>query len=382
MKARDTVRVRTLFPPYCSGDGVSLCILSLLDGSHHPRLDFDYWTPGCAPGIERPYLRRAVPSLASRLLYRANPSGVWLHRLLERTYLRALLPGDIAYLWPSTTIGLHERLSERGVPVVLERINSHRANARRLLTEAYARLGWPCKVHIPEADEEIEQRKLELADFVFSPSPFVRESLLAAGIPEQKIFDSSYGWNPREFRPKTTRSFEQRSPRFLFAAHGDVRKGLPLLLDYWARSGVHGTLVVTGYVDPDIEERCHGLLERSDVERIPHTPDLAPVFENADVFVMPSIEEGSPIVSYLAMAAGLPCLVSPAAGSGIIRHEVEGLITDPYADETWICNLRLLAEDWQLRQSMGAAAARRAEEYTWERVAERRCQQLEEAFLR
>ncbi len=45
----------------------------------------------------------------------------------------------------------------------------------------------------------------------------------------------------------------------------------------------------------------------------------------ADVFVFPSLFEGSAVVTYEALACGLPCIVTPRPGS-VVRDGVEGLI--------------------------------------------------------
>ena len=50
----------------------------------------------------------------------------------------------------------------------------------------------------------------------------------------------------------------------------------------------------------------------------------------ADVFVFPSLFEGSAVVTYEALACGLPCVVTPEAGS-VVRDGVEGLVV-PSAD--------------------------------------------------
>ena len=46
---------------------------------------------------------------------------------------------------------------------------------------------------------------------------------------------------------------------------------------------------------------------------------------SADVFVFPSLFEGSAVVTYEALAAGLPSVVTPSAGS-VVRDGVEGFI--------------------------------------------------------
>ena len=45
----------------------------------------------------------------------------------------------------------------------------------------------------------------------------------------------------------------------------------------------------------------------------------------ADVFVFPSLFEGSAVVTYEALACGLPSVVTPSAGS-VVRDGAEGFL--------------------------------------------------------
>ncbi len=56
----------------------------------------------------------------------------------------------------------------------------------------------------------------------------------------------------------------------------------------------------------------------------------------ADVFVFPSLFEGSAVVTYEALACGLPSVVTSAAGS-VVRDRVEGFVVPPR-------DVRMLAE--------------------------------------
>src|SRR5207245_2483570 len=52
---------------------------------------------------------------------------------------------------------------------------------------------------------------------------------------------------------------------------------------------------------------------------------MAEVFRWADVFVFPSICEGSALVTYEALASGLPVIATPNTGS-MVRHGIDGMI--------------------------------------------------------
>ena len=59
-------------------------------------------------------------------------------------------------------------------------------------------------------------------------------------------------------------------------------------------------------MEPAIAESCSSILLRSDVIHRDYTSDISLAYREADFFAFPSLEEGSPLVTYEAMANGLP----------------------------------------------------------------------------
>jgi glycosyltransferase involved in cell wall biosynthesis len=86
----------------------------------------------------------------------------------------------------------------------------------------------------------------------------------------------------------------------------------------------------------------------------------------ADVFVFPSLFEGSAVVTYEALACGLPSVVTPAAGS-VVRDGVEGFEVPPGDVAALADRMERLGLDAELRRRMSAAARARALEFDWPR---------------
>jgi glycosyltransferase involved in cell wall biosynthesis len=106
--------------------------------------------------------------------------------------------------------------------------------------------------------------------------------------------------------------------------------------------------------DLGLAGRVHFLGVRTDV------PDLLGAM---DAFVLSSDYEGNPLSVLEAMAAGLP-IVSTAAGGvpELIDNGKEGFIVPPGDLSGLAESMAFLLRDQKVRQSMGAAAARRAKE--------------------
>ena len=101
--------------------------------------------------------------------------------------------------------------------------------------------------------------------------------------------------------------------------------------------------------------------------------EVAALYRDADVFVLPSVREPYGTVYGEAMAAGLP-VVGWRAGNlpHLARHGREGLLADPGDLGGLAAAVATLADDEPLRLRLAAAARRRAEGFpTWEQTANR-----------
>jgi len=95
--------------------------------------------------------------------------------------------------------------------------------------------------------------------------------------------------------------------------------------------------------------------------------ELAAEYNRADVFCLPSVQEGFGIVFLEAMAAGKPIVaVHAAATPEVVRN---GVLVEPDNPEALANALILLDRDPDLRQRLGAAGSRDVEGFEMHRVA-------------
>lgn len=321
---------------------------------------------------------QALPLWARVIPYRLAPSlksfGV---EQVERTFLKRLSakdapPNSAAYIFPDASVHVLEQLRRSGVPIFREMINCHRATAKRILDDAYERVGRPPDHGVTPTLVSIEHEALRLADFIFCPNDKVEESLLEHGIAHCKLMSTSYGWDPVRLRGSRKLLDPINGLTVVFVGSVSIRKGAHLLLDYWRRSGVSGRLVLAGSVEPVVVDLCGDLLSRQDIVLLNYVENIGDLYRSADVFAFPSLEEGGPQVTYEACGCGLPVITSPMGAGRIVRHGAEGLVLDPYDGDAWIAALRELAANREMRHAMGAAAADRANEFIWSKVADER----------
>ena len=77
----------------------------------------------------------------------------------------------------------------------------------------------------------------------------------------------------------------------------------------------------------------------------------------ADIFVLPSLNEGIPVVLMEAMACGVPCISTPINGiPELIAHNVTGLLATQGDLDALVHQLERLMTDAELRQQLALAA--------------------------
>lgn len=159
--------------------------------------------------------------------------------------------------------------------------------------------------------------------------------------------------------------------RALFVGSEWERKGLGIAIEA-LRDNPGVSLTVVGSGDAEAYGRAAeaaGVLDR--VEFAGASADVASWFRRADVFVLPTAYETFSLVTYEAAASGLPLLVTRVNGvEDLLRDGENGWFVERRPEDVG-ARLRTLAEDPELRLSMGAAARRDSLEHSWRRVVER-----------
>ena len=371
--------LRSVYPNFNNGKELAYSCLAICETLGDHTLSVEAWFPASHKSIRKPFLRNAWHHLTMPIVFRLPEPKRLLREAVQRAFLRALLPGDIAYIWPGISLETYQCIKERGNIIVSQRTNCHMRLAKRLLDAEYERIGWPGSCGISEDNAQRESEKLAYVDFVYAMSPNVHQSLLESGVPEYKILPTTSGWEPERMKGTDRLLEKQEGLTVLFVGLITVRKGIHLLLEAWKRAGIKGRLLLAGVISPDVAERLSGPLSRPDVIHIGFQEEIGPVYRSADLFVCASLEEGGPKVTYEAMGCGLPVLVSPM-GAGPARDGIDGFVIDPHDIDGWAAALRRFAEDRELLKRMGDAACERAQEFTWEKVGRRRREVLQEAL--
>jgi glycosyltransferase involved in cell wall biosynthesis len=84
------------------------------------------------------------------------------------------------------------------------------------------------------------------------------------------------------------------------------------------------------------------------------------LYRDADIFALASFAEGIPIVLMEAMAMEIPCVTTRITGiPELIRSDIDGILVAPSDEQELAEAIRRLAEDPDLRRSLGQAGRKR-----------------------
>ncbi len=160
-------------------------------------------------------------------------------------------------------------------------------------------------------------------------------------------------------------------PLLLFIGRFVEKKGLRVLEELTARlPGVRWLFAGWGPLDPAGWGRPNVTVLHS-----PAPGEIAPLYQAADLFILPSVGEGMPLAVQEAMACGTPALVGeetaagcPEAGELLLRERVG----DPDDAARWAARIEaLLAAPAALEALRPRVAAFAREHWSWERCAAR-----------
>ena len=220
-------------------------------------------------------------------------------------------------------------------------------------------------------------RDIALADRILVPSEHIASRLSQGGTPRERIAVVPYAADTRKFRPRVENTL-RASCTFLFAGGITQRKGIKYLLQAWARVRRPGWRLQLLGALPRQLGRLAVDLKTEGVEhlgRVGHA-EMPARMAGADVFVFPSLFEGSAVVTYEALACGLPSVATAASGT-IARDGIEGFLVPARDVDALAHRMDRLGCDPALRERMSVASRRRAEEFDWSRYRAAVCREIQ-----
>jgi glycosyltransferase involved in cell wall biosynthesis len=277
---------------------------------------------------------------------------------------------DIIHTWPSGALRTLKTAAELGIPTVLERPNAHTRFAIEVVKQECERLGLTMPAGHEHAENpgkvRLEEEEFGLADRLLCPSDFVAKTFLDKGFPQEKLARHQYGYDESAY-------FSAQSPRpsaqgltMLFVGGCAPRKGLHYALEAWLQSPASrdGKFLIAGAFIPGYAEKLAEMISHPSVTRLGHRKDVPDLMRNSDILILPTIEEGSALVTSEARGSGCVLLVSEAAGA-ICTHMENSLVHRVGDVAALTRHITMLHEDRALLERLRSASLNTLGELTW-----------------
>jgi len=216
------------------------------------------------------------------------------------------------------------------------------------------------------------------ATYVVTNSKGLTE-LAKKSAPQQTFLQIFNGVDTKFYHPgNRTEKDRQEEFKILLASRLSKRKGFKYAIEAFAelqKKYTNISMVIAGgegNAMAELKEQVAKLKLENKIKFIgAYLKKESPkIYNEADVFVMPSFNEGMSNNLLEAMASGLPVLMTPTGGAKeLIKNRENGYLIKMRDVDSIVEKLKILIDNPQKCETLGQASRRLAETLSWESVA-------------
>jgi glycosyltransferase involved in cell wall biosynthesis len=317
-------------------------------------------------------LRSALRRMTSKDVVSETSHALWAGSRFSRLVAGQGFHGAAGlYAFSGDALEQMQAARKQGLWTAVEQMIAPRDVVERLINDEVERYPAWAGQHTTNVYASIfaqrEKAEWAIADAIVCPSRFVRDHVVACGGPAERCVVVPYGVNAPVAAERTHR---MPGPlRVLTVGQVGLRKGSPYVVEAARLVGgsavfrMAGSTLLPEAVQNEISKwvTLRGIIPRA---------EIGAELRWADVFLLPSICEGSATAVYEALAAGLPVITTDNTGS-VVRDGIDGFIVPTSSALDIALAVERLARDPQLRADMSRNALSRAAEFTVEQYGAR-----------
>jgi len=230
--------------------------------------------------------------------------------------------------------------------------------------------GWMAEDYKARFYEMLDKLVIKGMNHVVSVSPTINEEVEGAGVNVSKVSYIPNGIDTDKFDPSNDgpdmRAIFGMEDALIIGTVGRLgpEKGHLYLLSAFQEISsmvpeARLLMVGGGYLEEILEEKARDLGIREKVEFVGNQHDMVSMYKTMDIFVLPSLIEGMPMVLLEAMSMELPVIASEVGGVPHVVAKGEGILVPPRdINELRYAMFRLL-KDRDLRKKIGKEARKK-----------------------
>lgn len=304
-----------------------------------------------------------------RLKVAANPQEVTEAHLWAGERFCELIRGNLVpdaaafYGFNSASLELLLALGERGFFRVVEQTIAPRRVERRIMERE--EIEYPDWQPSGRRDGALgdymrrEEQEWQHSELIVCGSQFVKDGIRECNGPAEKCVVVPYGVDLGDFGPRDRKRRADRPLRILTVGEVCLRKGSHYVLSAARALGSRAHFRMVGPMNL-LPGKAKELRQHIEWLGVVPRNQMARQFGWGDVFLLPSLCEGSATVTYEALSAGLPLVVTASTGS-VVEDGVSGFCVPERDVDAIVEALTLLSERDSLLEGMTRAARERAE---------------------
>lgn len=207
--------------------------------------------------------------------------------------------------------------------------------------------------------------------FYHVPSTFIKDHLIKKGYDKDKIILVPHGVDLERFKPSkiSTKNF-----RIIFVGNAATRKGLPYLLKSFEELNKKykniELLVISSWIT---KIKLNNVVTLKKIKR----SDMPRYYNSADILVLPSLEDGVPLVGLEAMGCGIPVIITRDVGfDSIIKPGYNGFLINKRDIKDLTKKIEFFIENPNKAKAMGHNASTTSRDYSWEIISKKFIEEL------
>jgi alpha-maltose-1-phosphate synthase len=294
-----------------------------------------------------------------------QPPTVTAAIVTDALWSRWIPPCSIFHGWMGYVLASLSAAKRQGAVTMIENAGRHVRYWHQVAQDEYARFNIKASersTHLPLSMIRRMEREYEICDYIVVPSTLAQRSFVEFGYGEKTIA-VLLGVDAQFYVPRP-RPDERPLFRVLFVGRVELAKGVGYLLQAWNRLALpNAELVLVGEVKPEMNSLLRTHSDATIRTTGPLFPNkVAEWYQQSDLFVFPSVNDGFGQVLLEAMASGLPAIGTEMSGAiDCMDNGTEGIVVpsrnvDALADAILWC-FQYPTES----RAIGLAARRRIE---------------------
>lgn len=278
------------------------------------------------------------------------------------------------WAWNNHHLKALENAKARQIPTILDTGSTHAVWQQKTVEAEYDRHGIEFSQYYDTRRVEFCVREYDLADRICVPSEFVASTFRQEGVPAEKLVVNQFGVDGAFWTEARNLQVKPAAPFiFIYVAHIMLRKGIAYLLDASRRLGANThELWLVGGIEQESLPLFRDLPGHIKVLGRKNHSEIRELYKRAQVYVLPSLEEGLARSILEAMAAGLPVIATQETGiTDIMVDQQDGWLVPARNADALTSAMRDAITNSETVQERGQSAANRVAPFTWEAYGER-----------